>query len=171
MLSVMLSHAAPTIYQDVEPEYHVGDTMNISYGPYTIGPLGMRVLLSVNGGRTFRGCLADQWFGANPIDPVWFSWWIRGASACDTPTMYFSIKSDSCVIGVVDREKPQDTARSSMFKILPAVGVITRRVPASTTNASIDAPTFDLRGRVDDGSRCGVKVMNSRQLKLTFKYR
>jgi len=175
MVSVVIAHAAPTIYQDVEPEYHVGDTIRLVYGPYPGGLFGDRVMISKNGRFPYRWCLSEQmWYGLTDIDTMYFEWKVRSTLwVCDSITAAPAVSSvsDSCRIAIMNLGDRHDTAYTSLFRILPAVGVIARRVPASTTNVTIDAPAFDLRGRVDDGSQCGVKVINSRQINLRVDIR
>lgn len=159
----LCANAAPAIYQDVLPEYHVGDTVYVRYGPYLGGLIGLRVMLSVDGGHTFPGCIDDQWYGLDIRDTAGIYKRIPTSYAvCDTEVARVRVVSDSCVIGIVDRDRPQDTAMTSMFRILPAVSVQPQPAAAIRARAEVAGERFDVAGRRVPGVPSGVSVVRGR---------
>lgn len=138
------------LYRDVEPEYHVGDTLRIAYGPYMGGLIGDRIQISPNGGTDWRWCLSEQdWYGLETKDTVFFQWVVRsGIHVCDSSYKGYPAVSDSCRIRVINLLYEPEPIVTSMFRILPAVDVSPAR-PASIRAKPVAHAhgTFDLVGR------------------------
>lgn len=165
LLFVGSLESAPAIYQDVEPEYHVGDTIRIVYGPYPGGLFGDRVMIAKNGRFPYRWCLSEQmWYGLTDIDTMYFEWKVRSTLwVCDSITAApaTSSVSDSCRIAIMNLGDRHDTAYTSLFRILPAVGVAPRPSAPIRARATMTAARFDLAGKPVVGDYAGIVVGRS----------